>query len=501
MSKTAVHWFRRDFRVRDNTGLLAAARECDALVGVFVVDPRWMRASAKKAGAFQVSFWLESLRELQGALAERNVPLVIRRNPDPVEAVLAVAREVGAEVVTFNKEYEPDQMVMDERLARAGEEMGVRVRGYKDSAIFEEDELMTGAGTPYSVYTPYRNAYLKKLEEGVIEVGGLVPKMSHSIPFSGLANASAGQAIPVASQTIPTLESLGYPAVTLDVRPGENAGATLLHDFCAGGKDGGILAYREMRDFPALTLKGKGRGGTSRLSAHLNAGTVSIRQVMTAAMGADKRGLAEEGIATFVGELIWREFYRMILFQFPRTVSQAFQRKYMGITWSNDPKLFEAWCEGRTGYPIVDAGMRQLRATGYMHNRLRMITAMFLTKDLDTHWVLGERYFMRSLMDYDQASNVGGWQWAASTGTDAAPYFRVMNPVLQSERFDAEGEFVRHFVPELRGVPVAFVHAPWEMPAEVQERSGCVIGRDYPGPVVDHAEAKVRAVGKFRRST
>ncbi|MGN6369634.1 MAG: cryptochrome/photolyase family protein, partial [Phycisphaerae bacterium] len=326
------------------------------------------------------------------------------------------------------------------------------------------------------VFTTSRNAYLKKVWEGP-EGGGIVGRMKSRRA--------------VKSEGVPSGEGLGCEGCTLDVRPGEGAGARLLEGFCGEG----VLRYRETRDVPALSIRCE---GTSRLSAHLNAGTVSIRQAMCAAIGAHKKGLGQEGIGTFVGELIWREFYRMILFHFPRTVSFAFQRKYLGVKWSNDAGLFRAWCEGRTGYPLVDAGMRQLRATGFMHNRLRMITAMFLTKDLDVHWVMGERFFMRMLVDYDQACNVGGWQWAASTGTDAAPYFRVMNPVLQSERFDAEGEFIRWFVPELRRVPVEFLHAPWEMPGEVQRESGCVIGGDYPGPVVDHAEAKVRAVLKFR---
>ncbi len=220
---------------------------------------------------------------------------------------------------------------------------------------------------------------------------------------------------------------------------------------------------------------------------------------MSAAIAAHKTGLAHESIAAFVSELIWRDFYRMILFHFPRTVSFPFQRNYARITWKNDPALFTAWSEARTGYPLVDAAMMQLRTTGFMHNRLRMISAMFLTKDLDTHWVLGERFFMQTLIDYDQACNVGGWQWAASTGTDAAPYFRIMNPVLQSEKFDPDGEFIKHFLPALAKVPAKFIHAPWEMPQDVQQKSHCLIGRDYPAPIVDHAETKLHAIAKFRK--
>jgi deoxyribodipyrimidine photo-lyase len=188
----------------------------------------------------------------------------------------------------------------------------------------------------------------------------------------------------------------------------------------------------------------------------------------------------------------------MILYHFPHTVSRPFNDRYGGLPWQNNPRHFEAWRGGRTGYPLVDAAMAQLHATGFMHNRLRMITAMFLTKDLDVHWAFGERYFMRTLVDYDQAANVGGWQWSASTGTDAAPYFRVMNPVLQSERWDKTGSFIRHYLPTLRLVPNEYVHAPWRMPAAVQRAANCIIGQDYPAPIVDHAQAKTTAIAKFR---
>jgi deoxyribodipyrimidine photo-lyase len=477
MRVATVHWFRRDFRIHDNVGLAAAARDRGAVVGVFVIDPRWFGAKTGKMGPHQAMFWLESLRELQGALKGRGIALVVRTEWDPVRVLLKVAEECGATAITFNREYEPAQLAMDERLTVEGEAAGVRVLGFKDAVIFEEEELLTGSGSPYSVFTPYKNAYLKKLGDAV-EVGGIVRK--------------SGERKMVRSEGVPTAKELGFEEVALDVEPGEKAGARMLARFC----EKGLEAYKEARDFPALGLRGE---GTSRLSAHLNAGTVSIRQAMRAALDHAKK--AGEGATTWIGELVWRDFYRMVLFHHPETVAKPFQKQYEHVTWGNDPELIAAWSEGRTGYPLVDAAMKQIRATGFMHNRLRMIAAMFLTKDLDVHWVVGERLFRQWLMDYDEACNVGGWQWAASTGTDAAPYFRVMNPVLQSERFDPEGEFLRHWLPALRKVPVKYVHAPWEMPAEVQKACGCVIGRDYPGPVVDHAEAKERAVAKFRRVT
>jgi deoxyribodipyrimidine photo-lyase len=459
--------------------LTEAARDPDGVVGVFVLDPRWFGPTTGKIGPHQATFWLESLRELKGALEDRGIPLVIRTDADPVRALLSLARECEAERITFNKEYEPSQMAMDDRLTHEAADVNVAVAGFKDAVIFEEEEILTGGGGreggggPYGVFSPYKRAYLKKLG-GTVSVGEVVRK-----------NPRAFQ---MRSEELPTVTGLGFEEVVLEVKPGEKAGAQLLARFC----ENGMAAYKEKRDLPALGLHGL---GTSRLSAHLNAGTVSIRQAMRAALDQPQN----EGTETWISELIWREFYRMVLFHHPETVSQPFQKQYSDLRWTNDPAMIAAWSEGRTGYPLVDAAMKQIRATGFMHNRLRMIAAMFLSKDMDVHWVVGERLFRQWLMDYDESCNVGGWQWAASTGTDAAPYFRIMNPVLQSERFDPEGEFLRHYLPALRKVPTKYIHAPWEMPPEVQASSGCVIGKDYPAPIVDHAVAKARAVEKFRR--
>jgi deoxyribodipyrimidine photo-lyase len=457
----ALHWFRRDFRIRDNTALYTAAANHDSVVGVFIIDPRWL-GNPEMMGAHQAAFWLESLRELETSLAGRNISLVIRTNKDPVAEILAIAREIGAQTITCNKEYEPDQILMDDRLEQSAAKKNIKVLACKDAAIFEEQEILTGAGTIYSVFTPYKNAYLKRLLAEPPEIRG-APKRS-------------AQLLKIKSEKIPAAKELGYKPVDLDIAPGEKAAAKQLAQFLKTR----LKNYAADRDFPAIP-------GTSRLSAHLNAGTISIRQCMQAATGA------------FQVELIWREFYRMILFNFPQIVSKPFNENYNHIAWENDPKKFAAWCEARTGYPIVDAAITQLRQTGFMHNRLRMIAAMFLTKDLDCHWRLGEKFFMQHLVDYDQASNVGGWQWSASTGTDAAPYFRVMNPQLQSEKFDPAGGFIRKFLPALSKVPTEFIHAPHTMPPEIQKKSNCLIGVDYPAPIVGHAKAKDAAIAKFRR--
>jgi deoxyribodipyrimidine photo-lyase len=485
---TVLHWFRRDLRLRDNTALAAACNRAapdGRVLGIFVIDPKWWEPSAEKLGPQQAAFWLESLRELAAALRTRNIPLIIRQG-DPVGEILRLARETAADMVTFNKEYEPAQRAMDERLARQAERdlPGLKIRRYKDAAVFEEDEILTGQGKPYTVFTPYKRAYLKALA-------------TRELPEAALPRRLPATSLPPTLQTstVPTAESLGFPTVAFDLAPGEKSAGKLLDRFV----ERHLTHYAQTRDIPGDPH------GTSRLSAHLSAGTLSIRQVFRAVLAAQnshgnrKSKMENQKSAdTFLSELIWREFYRMILFHHPRTITEPFQRKYRRITWRNDPAFFKAWRGGSTGIPFIDAAMRQLAQTGFMHNRLRMLVAMFLTKHLDMHWLVGEQFFMRSLMDYDQASNVGGWQWSASTGTDAAPYFRIMNPVRQSQRFDPEGVYIRRWLPQLAQVPTAHIHMPWQMPREWQQQCRCVIGQDYPAPIVDLAAAKDAAIAKFR---
>ncbi len=469
--ENAIHWFRRDLRIHDNNGLQLAARRAGAVIGVFVIDNRWFPADAEKTGAFQATFWLESLRELATTLARHHIPLRILRSDDPVKSILTLAREAHAGLITFNKDYEPQQLAMDRRLAREAAKCGIEIAGVKDAVIFEEFEVLTGSQSAYTVFTPYKKAWLAKFTPEHAEDAGL-PKISHRHPMP--------------SDSVPSAESLGYPKVTLPIAAGEAGGSAMLSEFIRHR----VGYYKKDRDYPAIQ-------GTSAQSSHLSAGTVSIRQCVRAAVQQGAlRGCG--GAEHWLSELIWREFYKMVLFHFPHTVGQAFQQRYSHLTWSNPDEHIQAWMQGQTGYPIVDAAVRQLQTTGLMHNRLRMITAMFLTKDLDTDWRIGERCFMRRLMDYDQASNVGGWQWSAGTGTDAAPYFRIMNPILQAQRYDSQGDFVRSMLPELARVPTQFIHEPWIMPISLQRECGCVIGRDYPAPIVDHGKAREAAIQKFQ---
>jgi deoxyribodipyrimidine photo-lyase len=326
------------------------------------------------------------------------------------------------------------------------------------------------------VFTPYQKAWLARL----------APSDLRAHPVDRYADALAVPP-PHAAEPIPSLEAMGFRRTDLQalrIGSGMRAGAALFADFRRR-----IDRYREARDFPAVR-------GPSYLSVHLRFGTVSIREL---AAYAHQRALEPGGggAAAWLSELIWREFYAQILWHHPRVVAHAFKPEYDAIGFPDDPALFAAWRDGRTGYPIVDAAMRQISASGYMHNRLRMIAASFLVKDLLVDWRKGERYFADTLLDFDLASNNGGWQWAASTGCDAQPYFRIFNPVTQSQRFDPDGTFIRRYVPELAPLAAAEIHAPWRVAPATQRAKGVVIGRDYPPPVVDHAAARRAALALF----
>jgi deoxyribodipyrimidine photo-lyase len=337
--------------------------------------------------------------------------------------------------------------------------------------IFERDELLTGAGRPFSVFTPYRNAWLK----------ALTPFHLRSYEVERYLGALA----PPPAAAIPSLPAIGFARSDLDelkVAAGASAGRALFGQFEAR-----IDQYREARDYPAVR-------GPSYLSVHLRFGTVSIRELARFAHG---RMAGSPGAATWLSELIWRDFYMQILHHHPHVVTQSFRAEYERIAWDDAPELFAAWCEGRTGYPLVDAAMAQINRTGYMHNRLRMVTASFLAKDLGIDWRRGEHYFARRLIDYDLAANNGGWQWAASSGCDAQPYFRIFNPVAQSTKFDPDGKFIRRYLPQLSKLSAGEIHAPWLMAAERQRETGCVIGEHYPPPVVDHAEARARTLARY----
>lgn len=469
----ALVWFRRDLRDFDHAALHAALTQAREVHCAFVFDREILDALPARDDR-RVEFIRESVAELAGALRRRGGGLVVV-HAHAREAIPRLARELAVDAVFANHDYEPAAVARDADVGAALAAAGIAFRTTKDHVVFERDEVLTQAGKPFTVFTPYRNAWLRTLTPFHLTSYPIDRHAARLAPVSGAA-------------TVPALAELGFAPTNLrelGVQPGMTGGAALFADFRER-----IDRYRATRDFPAVK-------GPSYLSVHLRFGTVSIREL---AAYAHARSLEPggEGAATWLSELIWRDFYAQILWHHPHVATTSFKPEYAGLAFPDDRERFAAWCEGRTGYPIVDAGMRQLNHSGYMHNRLRMIVASFLVKDLLVDWRRGERYFAERLLDFDLASNNGGWQWAASTGCDAQPYFRIFNPVLQSAKFDPDGRFLRRYVPEIAALDDRAIHAPWLVPAALQHACGVVVGRDYPPPIVDHAAARSEALALFR---
>lgn len=468
---SALVWFRRDLRCTDHAALYYALRHFARVYAVFVFDTEILDALPSREDA-RVEFIWHGVAALDAGLRQcsptETAGLLVRHGRAR-DCIPRLAADLGVAAVYANEDYEPAARERDQAVEERLRADGRHLKLFKDQVVFAKDEVLTQAGRPFSVFTPYREAWLRRL----------TPFYLQAYPVGRYTAALAAKPT---GETLPDLAQLGFAASAAPspVPAGMAGAASLLADF-----RGRIRDYRRMRDYPAVK-------GVSYLSAHLRFGTVSIREL--AAFAWHEGG---EGAECWLGELIWRDFYHMILWHHPHVVTHCYRPEYEGLVWDEVPGWFEAWCEGRTGYPLVDAAMRQLNRSGYMHNRLRMITASFLCKDLGLDWRRGENYFAERLTDFDLAANNGGWQWAASTGCDAQPYFRIFNPVTQSERFDPEGRFIRRYVPELANVPDKFIHAPWKMPAERQRDVGVSIGRDYPAPLVDHAEARLRTLARF----
>ena len=477
-------WFRRDLRAHDNAALAQALQCCERLHCVFVFDRAILDPLPRQDR--RVEFIRESLVQLDERLRElAAIPRagLIVLHGDAAEEIPRLARELGVQCVFANRDDEPAALVRDARVRTALARTGIEWRDFKDHAIFDRQELLTRAGGPYTVFTPYRNAWRAKLQPS-----DLAPHR---------ADASAGVLAPRPPQhcrPVPALHQLGFEPTNLrelGVACGWRGGVAQLDAFAPR-----VDRYHVDRDFPALA-------GTSGLGVHLRFGTVSIRAVAGRAHALAQGGSA--GAATWLDELAWRDFYLQILANFPRIAGADGQHRsctpaYDAIQWEEGPQAdqaFQAWAEGRTGYPLVDAAMAQINRTGFMHNRLRMVTASFLVKDLGIDWRRGERYFAGQLLDYDLAANNGGWQWAASTGCDAQPWFRVFNPVTQSRRFDPQGDFIRRFLPALAGLPVPALHAPWTAPPLELAAAGITLGRTYPRPLVDHEAARARTLERY----
>ena len=431
MSKPRVvcFWFRRDLRLHDNHGLYEALRSGLPVVPVFIFD-RSILDSLPHPHDRRVEFIHQSLNELQERLVALGSTLHIQYG-FPEAVWKEIGRQYEVEAVYTNHDYEPYAKERDQLIARRLGESGTGFKTFKDHVIFEETELLSGSGSPYTVFTPYSRKWKEKLD-----TSGLASYPSES----SVAHFHKQPPLP-----LPSLPEMGFEA-TGQPFPAKTVRSELLQK------------YRDLRDFPAVP-------GTSRLSVHLRFGTLSIREVV-------RLGLLHS--ETWLNELIWRDFYQQILANFPHVGrGRAFRPAYEAIPWRNHAGEFEAWCQGRTGYPLVDAGMRELNTTGFMHNRVRMVTASFLVKHLLIDWRWGEAYFAEKLLDFDLASNNGGWQWAAGSGTDAAPYFRVFNPTAQAQKFDPQQQYIRRWIPEINSL-------------------------DFPLPIVEHTLARNRCLEAFK---
>jgi deoxyribodipyrimidine photo-lyase len=477
--ETGLVWLRRDLRLFDHAALHHALRRCRRVWCVFVFDTAILEPLLQRGLRVdrRVEFILASLAEVDAGLREQGSALLVLHDRASV-AIARLAAQLQVEAVFANRDYEPAARQRDARVARQLEASGIAWHDYKDQVIFEQDEVLTAAGRPFSVYTPYRNAWNRRL----------LPADVAPLPCDNLPGVLAPVPAALAAHTVlPGLAELGFSPSGLKLPTGMNGASQLLEDFLERIGD-----YDRQRDFPAIK-------GPSYLSTHLRFGTVSIRALARAALAHEAAG-AGKGTRTWLNELVWRDFYFQILFHHPQVVQQAFKPAYEAIVWDTGEHadaLFAAWCAGRTGYPLIDAAMAQINQTGYMHNRLRMVVASFLTKDLGIDWRRGEQYFADQLIDFDLAANNGGWQWAASTGCDAQPWFRIFNPVTQSEKFDPEGKFIRRYLPALSQLTARQIHAPWLLGPLEQQAAGLVIGTDYPAPVVQHDQARARTLQRY----
>ncbi|PSV21936.1 deoxyribodipyrimidine photo-lyase [Photobacterium leiognathi subsp. mandapamensis] len=470
-----IIWFRDDLRTLDNTALNHAIETGLPVIALFVATP--MQWHQHHVAAIQVDFIHRRLRILKQQLVALNIPLhVIQCNDfrESVDAVVEYCLQHRVVHVFANKQYPCNEQLRDEQLGVLLANSGINQSLFDDNYVLQPETILNREGELFKVFTPYRSAWLKRF----------IAEPSYPVTTTKAVALSDTTSAMLADNT--DIQSLGYPVIESVRWPvDEEAILQRLDTFCATK----ALDYHQQRDFPAID-------GTSCLSPFLAIGALSARQCVYHLLQHFPNALEinkDSGAFTWLSEIIWREFYGHLMHRYPElSKNHPFQAYTQHVRWQDNPTLLKAWQDGKTGFPIVDAAMRQLRATGWMHNRLRMITASFLTKDLLCDWRAGEQWFMQHLIDGDFASNNGGWQWAASTGTDSQPYFRVFNPTLQGQRFDPKGDFIRTWVEELANVPDKYIHTPHQW-----ESGECL---DYPLPVVDHKQARLLAIDAFKQA-
>jgi deoxyribodipyrimidine photo-lyase len=464
-TSASIWWIRRDLRLHDNAALHQARKRAGMVIPLFIMDPAALPSGCEAGAERRKAFLFGGLQALDEDLARRGSRLVVREGA-PCQVLDEVVRESGATAICAEEEYSPDARRRDADVA--ARHPFHLVPGV---AVHHPDAVHKADGNPYTVFTPFRKAWKAVWKPAPCDL----------------------LAAPGTMQPMPALASVGLPqAARLEqFPPGEAEARRRLASFMRDP----IYQYAQGRERPGVA-------GTSRLSPYLRFGMLSAREALIAAESAGleeaAQGTGRRGVEIWINEIIWRDFYLSILFHFPDVLQRAFQCRFREIEWRRDAKSLKAWQRGETGYPIVDAGMRELLATGWMHNRVRMIVASFLVKDLLINWQEGEKWFMQHLVDGDPAANNGGWQWAAGVGTDAAPYFRIFSPILQSKKHDAGGKYIRRWIPELAALPDKYIHEPWRTPGDLQRRLGCEIGKKYPLPIVDHGKARVRALQAYR---
>jgi deoxyribodipyrimidine photo-lyase len=449
--KRIIHWFRRDLRIKDNKALYAACQEADEVIPVYILSS-WKR-NHPWTGSNRQEFLCGCLVSLTKNLEEIGGRLILRSG-SPVQELLRLAEETQADAIYFNENYSPHDREVEEQIQKAASAKNVRVQLFKDTVLLAPNEVLTKSGRPFRVFTAYARAWHWQ-------------KKPAPAPTVDRIRTPLG----LNSEALPTLVHWGLQSEARILPAGERAAGDRLKDFL----DSRIFYYADRRNDLSSD-------SNSRLSQDLRFGTISPREIYAACQRAadDCRASQRGGIQSFVNELIWREFYFQILWHFPQVLERDFQEQFSKMEWHKAPGKLRRWCEGTTGFPIVDAGMRELNATGYMHNRVRMIVAMFLTKDLHLNWREGEKYFMQKLVDGDISANNGGWQWSAGTGADAAPYFRIQNPWTQTTTYDPEGKYIKRWIPELRDVnPDRFIHPPEQK-----------LAPNYPLPMLDHAKER-----------
>ncbi len=470
-----IVWFRQDLRLADNPALCAAAEAGAPVLPVYVLDDEtpgeWAMGGASR-------WWLhKSLESFAASLKDLGAPLLLRKG-NAAEIILRLAEETGAKAVYWNRCYEPFAIERDTALKADLKGNGIEAESFNAALLYEPWTVQTKSGDPYKVFSPFWRSCMRD---------HAAPEWPVDAPakLEGFKDAPSGDKLSDWN-LLPTKPD--WAGGLRDAwTPGEDGARARLDRFFREAAD----AYKDTRDLP-------GTEGTTGLSPHLHFGEIGPRQVYWAARAhADKSGTSNKSIDKFVAELGWREFSHHLLFHFPHIPTENFQDKFDGFPWRDDAESLEAWQRGETGYPMVDAGMRELWHTGWMHNRVRMIVASFLVKHLLIHWREGEAWFWDTLVDADLANNSASWQWVAGSGADAAPYFRIFNPITQGEKFDPDGVYIRRWILELAKLDTKHIHAPWKAPQDALEKAGVTLGKTYPEPIVDHGDARERALSGF----